>query len=140
MVSVAEKASGLANEVIGKAKQGIGSAVGSDKLKEEGIAQELKGHAQKAIGDVKAVVEETVGKGVAAPDRESEVRERAYRIWQGEGFARRARTRSLVSGRKGSRRRRSRINDQDGGRPIKRRPQQRREGLDFILDNRFYQE
>ena len=85
MVSVAEKASGLANEVIGKAKQGIGSAVGSDKLKEEGIAQELKGHAQKAMGDVKAVVEETLGKGVAAPDREREVRERAYRIWQGEG-------------------------------------------------------
>ena len=84
MVSVAEKASGLANEVIGKAKQGIGSAVGSDKLKEEGIAQELKGHAQQAIGDVKAVVE-TVGKGVVAADRESEVRERAYRIWQGEG-------------------------------------------------------
>jgi uncharacterized protein YjbJ (UPF0337 family) len=81
MVSVAEKASGLANEVIGKAKQGIGSAVGSDKLKEEGIAQELKGHAQQAIGDVKAVVET----GAAAGDRESEVRERAYRIWQGEG-------------------------------------------------------
>jgi uncharacterized protein YjbJ (UPF0337 family) len=49
MGSTADKASGLANEAIGKVKQGIGSVVGSEKLKEEGAAQELKGAAQKAV-------------------------------------------------------------------------------------------
>jgi uncharacterized protein YjbJ (UPF0337 family) len=32
MGSISDKARGLANEAIGKAKQGIGSAVGSDRL------------------------------------------------------------------------------------------------------------
>ena len=41
MGSTADKASGIANEAIGKAKQGIGSAVGSDKLRAEGTAQEI---------------------------------------------------------------------------------------------------
>ena len=34
-----DKAAGIANEAIGKAKQGIGNVVGSDKLKAEGAAQ-----------------------------------------------------------------------------------------------------
>jgi uncharacterized protein YjbJ (UPF0337 family) len=50
MGSTADKASGLANEAIGKAKQGVGKVVGSDKLKAEGAAQELKGDAQRAVG------------------------------------------------------------------------------------------
>jgi uncharacterized protein YjbJ (UPF0337 family) len=58
MGSTADKASGLANEAAGKAKQGIGNVVGSDKLKAEGAAQELKGDAQKAIGDAKAAVKD----------------------------------------------------------------------------------
>ena len=59
MGSTADKASGLANEAAGKAKQGIGNVVGSDKLKAEGAAQELKGDAQKATGDAKAAVPQT---------------------------------------------------------------------------------
>jgi uncharacterized protein YjbJ (UPF0337 family) len=39
MGSTADKASGLANEAVGKAKQGIGNVVGSDKLKAEGAAR-----------------------------------------------------------------------------------------------------
>jgi uncharacterized protein YjbJ (UPF0337 family) len=38
--STLDKASGLANEAMGKIKQGLGSAVRSDKLKGEGAAQE----------------------------------------------------------------------------------------------------
>jgi uncharacterized protein YjbJ (UPF0337 family) len=34
-------------------KQGIGNVVGSDKMKADGAAQELKGDAQKAAGDAK---------------------------------------------------------------------------------------
>jgi uncharacterized protein YjbJ (UPF0337 family) len=60
--STADKASGLANEAAGKAKQGIGNLVGSDKLKAEGAAQELKGDAQKAAGDAKAAVKDAANK------------------------------------------------------------------------------
>jgi uncharacterized protein YjbJ (UPF0337 family) len=62
MGSTADKASGLANEAAGKAKQGIGNVVGSDKLKSEGAAQELKGDVQKATGDAKAAVKDTANK------------------------------------------------------------------------------
>jgi uncharacterized protein YjbJ (UPF0337 family) len=62
MGSTADKASGLANEAAGKAKQGIGNMVGSDKLKSEGVAQELKGDVQKATGDAKAAVKDAANK------------------------------------------------------------------------------
>jgi len=62
MGSTADKASGLVNEAIGKAKQGVGNVVGSDKLKGEGAAQELKGDAQKATGDAKAAVKDAANK------------------------------------------------------------------------------
>ena len=62
MGSTADKASGLANETAGKAKQAIGNVVGSDKLKAEGAAQELKGDAQKATGDGKAAVKDAANK------------------------------------------------------------------------------
>ena len=62
MGSTADKAHGLANEAMGKAKQRVGNAVGSDKLKTEGAAQELKGDAQKATGDAKAAVKNAANK------------------------------------------------------------------------------
>jgi uncharacterized protein YjbJ (UPF0337 family) len=66
MGSTADKVSGLANEVAGKAKQGVGSLVGSDKLKTEGAAQELKGDAQRATGDAKAAVKDAANKAADA--------------------------------------------------------------------------
>jgi uncharacterized protein YjbJ (UPF0337 family) len=69
MGSTADKASGLANEAAGKVKQGIGNVVGSDKLKEEGAAQELKGDAQKATGDAKAAVKDAANKTANAINR-----------------------------------------------------------------------
>lgn len=62
MGSTTDKVSGVANEAIGKAKQGIGDAVGSAKLKGEGQAQELKGDAQKAAGDAKSAVKDAANK------------------------------------------------------------------------------
>jgi uncharacterized protein YjbJ (UPF0337 family) len=62
MGSTADKASGLANEAIGKAKQVVGHLIGSDKLKTEGAAQELKGDAQNAAGDGKAAVKNVTNK------------------------------------------------------------------------------
>jgi len=51
-----DKIKGTANEAAGRFKEGIGKAVGSDKLRAEGTAQELKGHVQKAMGDAKSAV------------------------------------------------------------------------------------
>jgi uncharacterized protein YjbJ (UPF0337 family) len=62
MGSTGDKASGLANEAVGKAKQDIGNVVGSDKLKSEGAAQELKGEVQKATGDAKSAVKDAANK------------------------------------------------------------------------------
>ena len=42
-----DKAAGMANEAAGKIKQGVGKAVGSDKLQSEGAGQEAKGDAQQ---------------------------------------------------------------------------------------------
>ena len=69
MGSTTDKVSGVANEAIGKAKQGIGDAVGSAKLKGEGQAQELKGDTQKAAGDAKAAVKDTANRAADAVDR-----------------------------------------------------------------------
>ena len=50
MGSTTDKIKGASNEAIGKAKQGVGEAVGSDRLQGEGAIQELKGKGQKAVG------------------------------------------------------------------------------------------
>lgn len=60
MGATADKAKGTINEAIGKAKKGIGEAVGSDRMKSEGAGQEIKGDAQQALGKAKDAV-----KGVA---------------------------------------------------------------------------
>jgi uncharacterized protein YjbJ (UPF0337 family) len=69
MGSTADKIKGTANEAIGKAKQGIGEATGSDRLQGEGALQEAKGHAQKAVGDAKEATKEAVDKAAAAAKR-----------------------------------------------------------------------
>ncbi len=60
--SKTDKVKGAANEAIGKAKQGLGSAVGDEFLRAKGAAQELKGSAQKASGAVKDAVKKAAGK------------------------------------------------------------------------------
>jgi uncharacterized protein YjbJ (UPF0337 family) len=45
-----DKAAGMANEAAGKIKQGVGKAVGSEKLHGEGAGQEAKGDAQQLKG------------------------------------------------------------------------------------------
>ena len=62
MGATSDKIKGNANEAIGKAKQGIGEAVGSDKLQGEGVIQEGKGHAQQAVGDAKQAAKDAVDK------------------------------------------------------------------------------
>jgi uncharacterized protein YjbJ (UPF0337 family) len=65
MGSTTDKIKGTANEAMGKAKQGIGEATGSESLQGEGVIQELKGKGQKAVGDAK----DAVNKAAAAANK-----------------------------------------------------------------------
>jgi uncharacterized protein YjbJ (UPF0337 family) len=62
MGSTADKIKGETNDAIGNAKQGIGKAVGNDRLQAEGAGQELKGKGQKAVGDAKDAIKNVVDK------------------------------------------------------------------------------
>ena len=62
MGELTDKIKGNVNEAIGKAKQGIGQATGSDKLKGEGALQEAKGHGQQAVGDAKNAAKDAANK------------------------------------------------------------------------------
>ena len=62
MSSTTDKIKGAANEVLGKAKQGLGDVTNSDKLKAEGAAQELKGKTQSTVGDAKGAVKSATDK------------------------------------------------------------------------------
>ena len=69
MGSTTDKIKGTANEVIGKAKQGVGEAVGSDKLQGEGAIQEVKGKGQQALCDAKEATKDAVDKAAAAANK-----------------------------------------------------------------------
>ena len=69
MGSTADKVKGATNEAIGKAKQGVGEAVGSDRLQGEGVIQEVKGKGQKALGDAKEATKEAIDKAAATADK-----------------------------------------------------------------------
>ena len=69
MSSTTDKIKGVTNEAIGKAKQGVGEAVGSDKLQGEGALQEIKGHGQKAVGDAKEATKDAINKTAAAVNK-----------------------------------------------------------------------
>ena len=56
MSEFTDKVKGVANEAVGKAKQGLGNATGSDRLQGEGAAQEAKGDVQSAKGKVKEAI------------------------------------------------------------------------------------
>ncbi len=56
MGSASDKVKGMANEASGNVKQGIGKAVGNDRLRAEGKAQEIKGESQQALGKAKETV------------------------------------------------------------------------------------
>ena len=47
MSSTTDKIKGTTNEAIGKAKQGLGEATGSDQLQGEGVTQEAKARVRR---------------------------------------------------------------------------------------------
>lgn len=69
MGATTDKVKGAANEAIGKAKQGIGEATGSDRLQGEGVIQEVKGKGQKAVGDAKQAAKDVANKAAAEANK-----------------------------------------------------------------------
>jgi uncharacterized protein YjbJ (UPF0337 family) len=69
MGSTADKVKGASNEAIGKARRGVGEAVGSDKLQGEGAIQEVKGKGQHAVGDAKQAAKDAANKAAAAANK-----------------------------------------------------------------------
>jgi uncharacterized protein YjbJ (UPF0337 family) len=69
MGSTTDKVTGAANEAIGKAKQGVGEAVGSDRMQGEGAIQEVKGKGQKAVGDAKEATKDALNKVAGAANK-----------------------------------------------------------------------
>jgi uncharacterized protein YjbJ (UPF0337 family) len=69
MGATADKIKGATNEAIGKAKQSVGEATGSDRLQGEGIIQEVKGKGQQAVGDAKQATKDAVNKTAAAANK-----------------------------------------------------------------------
>ena len=69
MGATTDKIKGATNEALGKAKQGIGEATGSDRLQGEGAVQEVKGKGQKALGDAKQATKDAVNDVAAAANK-----------------------------------------------------------------------
>jgi uncharacterized protein YjbJ (UPF0337 family) len=65
MSSTTDKVKGTANEAMGKAKQKIGEATGSERLEGEGVIQEVKGKGQKAVGDAKDLAKDAMDRAAA---------------------------------------------------------------------------
>ena len=69
MGATTDKVKGATNEAIGKAKQGIGEAVGSNRMQGEGAIQEVKGKGQQTLGDAKDATKDAVNKTAAAANK-----------------------------------------------------------------------
>jgi uncharacterized protein YjbJ (UPF0337 family) len=69
MGATADKVKGAANEAIGKAKQGVGEATGSDRLQGEGVIQEVKGKGQQAVGDAKQATKDAINKAAGSANK-----------------------------------------------------------------------
>jgi uncharacterized protein YjbJ (UPF0337 family) len=69
MSSTTDKIKGATNEAIGKAKQGIGEATGSERLEGEGAIQEAKGKGQKAVGDAKDATKDALNRAASKANK-----------------------------------------------------------------------
>ena len=58
MGSATDKIKGVANEVGGKVKEGVGKAIGNEQMQVEGMAQQVKGKAQVKVGEAKSTIKD----------------------------------------------------------------------------------
>jgi uncharacterized protein YjbJ (UPF0337 family) len=56
MGSKTDQIKGYANKAAGKVYQGVGKAIGNERMRAKGAAQEVKGEAQKTMGRAKGTV------------------------------------------------------------------------------------
>ncbi len=56
MGAVTDKIDAAGNKIAGAVKSGVGKATGNTRLEAKGDAQQVKGAAQKLVGDVKGKV------------------------------------------------------------------------------------
>jgi uncharacterized protein YjbJ (UPF0337 family) len=56
-----DQISGKFDQAVGRAKQGIGEAVGSDRLANEGVADQVKGAGKETWGNVKDTARSVTG-------------------------------------------------------------------------------
>ena len=69
MSATTDKVKGATNEAVGKAKQKIGEATGSERLENEGTIQEVKGKGQQALGDAKQATKDAVNRAAAETNK-----------------------------------------------------------------------
>ncbi|PRH85608.1 CsbD family protein [Labrys okinawensis] len=62
MSSATDKVKGIANQVAGSVKEGVGKAVGNREMEAEGAIQKAKGEVQEAKGKVKDAVKSAIDK------------------------------------------------------------------------------
>lgn len=58
MSSTTDKIKGVANQVGGKVKEGIGKAIGNEQMQAEGLGQQAKGKVQQKMGEAKDAVKD----------------------------------------------------------------------------------
>ena len=57
-----DRVEGAAKNLGGKVKEGVGKAVGDEKLRRDGQADQIKGRVENAVGGLKDKVREQSGK------------------------------------------------------------------------------
>ena len=60
MTSAVDKMKGMGNQAAGAVKEGVGKAVGNEKLQGEGAMQKAKGDLQEAKGNAKDAVKKVI--------------------------------------------------------------------------------
>ncbi len=68
MSEVADRAKGIYDETVGKAKRALGDAMDKQELSAEGDAQEARGDAEKLTAKAKGAVKDTLDAGKRAVD------------------------------------------------------------------------
>jgi uncharacterized protein YjbJ (UPF0337 family) len=53
--SLHDRAKGMGREIKGKMKEGLGRANNDPNMADEGVADQISGHAQRKVGQVKKV-------------------------------------------------------------------------------------
>jgi uncharacterized protein YjbJ (UPF0337 family) len=68
-----DQVKGRAEQVKGNIKEGVGKAVGNDRLRGEGKVDQVAGKTQAGYGDAKDKAEEVIDRNIGRADREDKI-------------------------------------------------------------------